>query len=114
MAQCTGTTKTGNQCRQKAASAGVDPDRCERHPRKKVVERGANALAVERTLAALESDQHDVDAALAQAARSLAAAVDENPQFPNLWSRYIECLRLLLTDDEVDEETQGIFQKYAA
>lgn len=113
MATCTGATKKGTRCRQTATADG-DPDRCARHPRQRVVERGANALAVERTLAALESDHHDVDAALAQAARSLAAAVDENPQFPNLWSRYLECLRVLMTDDDIDEEAQEIFQKYAA
>lgn len=114
MAQCTGTTKTGNRCRQKVSEGSGDPDRCDRHPRQQVVTRGANVLAVERTLMALEADLHDVDAALAQAARSLAAAVDQNPQFPNLWARYLQCLELLRADDDIDEEAEEIFQRYAA
>jgi hypothetical protein len=79
-----------------------------------VGEQGANAVAVEVTLAALESDFSDIDAALAQAARPLAKAVDENPQFPNLWSRYLDCLKVLMHDDDFDQEAEEVFSKYAS
>ena len=61
---------------------------------------------------ALESDFSDVDAALVEVARSLARAVDENPAHANLWSRYLEALKLLTADDGVDDEARALFDEF--
>lgn len=109
MAQCTGTTKTGKQCRQKA-TAGDDPDRCPRHPRRRDVPEG-NVEAFNEWLGQLDTDGAD-NPALVMAGRRLAAAVDENPAHANLWSRYLEVLRLLMQEGELDDEAQGVLDEF--
>lgn len=110
MAQCTGETKTGKRCRQQSIAGD---DRCERHQRGAVKRRG-NAAAVEITIRALEANFSDLDAARVEAVRSLAAAVDENPQHANLWSRYLEALELLATDDSDTDGALEVFRAFAS
>ncbi len=111
MAQCTGETKSGNRCHQKAA---VDNDRCHRHDRGRATAHLGNVAAIGVTIKALESDQSDVDAALAEAARSIAAALDENPTNANLWGRYLDAISLLMAGDELDDEVAALFDQYAS
>jgi len=110
MAQCTGETKTGNRCRQQAIDGD---DRCDRHQRGAVKRRG-NAAAAEITIRALEASFSDLDAALVEAVRSLAAAVDENPAHANLWSRYLEALELLANDDGDPDDAREVFEQFAS
>ena len=110
MAQCTGETKTGNRCRQQSIDGD---DRCDRHQRGAVKRRG-NAAAVELTIQALEASFSDLDAALVEAVRSLAAAVDENPAHANLWSRYLEALELLTADDSDTDGALDVFRQFTA
>ena len=65
---------------------------------------GANLAALERTLAALRADRRAEPAfeARAQALRSLASALDENPANAQMWREYRESLKELTEDDGGD------------
>jgi hypothetical protein len=62
---------------------------------------GNNASELGRTLAELArmGRLERVDAARLQMARSMARAVDENPQNAALWRQYREVVKELVTDD---------------
>lgn len=110
MAHCTGATKTGRQCRQKADGCEPDPDRCRLHPRAKQVPAG-NVEAFNEWVSGLDTAGSE-NVALVQAGRGLAAAVDANDTNANLWGRYLEALQLLMADDEIDDEAAAIFDEF--
>lgn len=109
MAQCTGTTKTGNRCKQKATDGG-DVDRCPRHPRRTDLPVG-NLDAFNEWLTGLDTDGAS-NGALVQAGRSLAKAVDDNPAHANLWRQYVEVLRLLMEDERIDDDAQNVLDDF--
>lgn len=75
---------------------------------------GNNASELGRTIAQLREmgRLEKVDAASLQALRSIARALDDNPQNAALWRQYREALRELTTDDSsdsVDEALKDLF-----
>lgn len=58
--------------------------------------------AVERTIAALDGlgRLEEVDAALVEVCRGLAAAVDDKPDSPGLWREYREAVKELAGGDD--------------
>lgn len=76
--------------------------------------RTTNGGQIEQTLKALRGmgRLEKVDAAAVQALRSMARALDDNPQNAALWRQYREALRELTADDDngsVDEALAGLF-----
>lgn len=76
-----------------------------------------NSLSADKTIAALESAGRieEIDSALIQMVRSLAAAVDSDPQNAPLWGRYQVALELLRELDAGDlDEFQALLDEMQA
>lgn len=71
------------------------------HPETLSDVRGANAAAIDATLALLKDSGRieDVDAARVQALRSMAEALDLNPFNSQMWREYREAIEGLCRDD---------------
>jgi hypothetical protein len=66
---------------------------------------GPNRQAVEQDIARLDGG---VDAAIVEAARSLADQVDRLPSSAPLWSRYLEAIERLRTAADEDAEADEV------